>query len=85
MSRAEEVMRECDIHPACSIKTTNSAVYLICKPGLDLCCDLLKYLQGVLRACRKKKKQFHLVFTLSYVDFARPITEIVFHMKCNLI
>ena len=26
-----------------------------------------------------------LVLTLSHVDFARPISQIVFHMKCNRI
>ena len=46
-SRAEEVMRECDIHHTRSIKTISS-VNLSRKPGLDLCCDLLQSLQGVL-------------------------------------
>ena len=51
MSWAEEVLRECDIHHACSIKT-NSAVNLSRKPGLDLCCcDLLQHLQGIPRTC----------------------------------
>lgn len=50
LSRAEEVMRECDIHHTRSIKT-NSAVNLSRKPGLDLCCDLLQHLQGVPRTC----------------------------------
>ena len=47
ISRAEQVIRECDIHPR-SIKT-NSAVNLSRKPGLDLCSDLLKHLQGLIR------------------------------------
>ena len=50
LSRAEEVMRECDIHHTRAIKT-NSAVNLSRKPGLDLCCDLLQHLQGVPRTC----------------------------------
>ena len=86
MSRAEEAIRECDIHHTRSIKT-NSAVNLSRKPGLDLCCDLLQHLQGVLQyvhvLCRNIF-QF-LVFTLSHIDFARPITQIVFHMKFNQI
>ena len=50
-SRAEEeVMRECDIHHTRSIKT-NSAVNLSRKPGLDVCCDLLRHSQGVPRTC----------------------------------
>ena len=28
---------------------------------------------------------FLSVFTLSYADFARPITQVVFHLKCNQI
>ena len=50
MSRAEEVMRECDIHHTRSIKT-NSVVNLSRKPGLDLCGDLLQHLQGVPGTC----------------------------------
>ena len=41
-------MREWDIHHTRSIKT-NNAVNLSRKPGLDLCCDLLQHLQGVLQ------------------------------------
>ena len=75
ISRAE-VMRECDIHHTRSINT-NSAVRLGRKPGLDLCCDLPQHLHGVLRTCRD-------FFSLSYVDFARPIThQIVPPIKCN--
>ena len=48
ISRAEEVVRECDIHHTRSIKT-NSGVNLSRKPGLDLCCDLLQHLQVVPR------------------------------------
>ena len=48
ISRAGDVVREGDIHHTRSIKT-NSAVNLSRKPGLDLCCDLLQHLQGVLR------------------------------------
>ena len=45
LSRAEEeVMRACDFHHTRSIKT-NSAVNLIRKPGLDVCCDLLQQMQ----------------------------------------
>ena len=50
LSRAEDVIRECDIHHTRSIKT-NSAVNLSRKPGLDLCCDVLQHLQGVPRTC----------------------------------
>ena len=73
-------MRVCDIHHTLAIKT-NSAVNLSRKPGLDLCCDLLQHLQGVLRTCGFFPS--FLVFTLSYVDFVRPITQFVFYMKCN--
>ena len=41
-------MRECDMHHTRAIKT-NSGVNLSRKPGLDLCCELLQYLQGVPR------------------------------------
>ena len=42
---------ECDTHHTRSIKT-NSGVDLSRKPGLDLCCDLLQRLQGVVpRTC----------------------------------
>ena len=82
ISRAEEVMRERDIRHTRSIKT-NSAVNLSRKPGLDLCCDLVQHLQGVQRTCWKLS--IFLVRTLSYVYFARPITQIVFHIKCNQI
>ena len=80
LSRAgEEVMRECDMHHTRAIKT-NSGVNLSRKPGLDLCCDLLQRLQGVPRTCRS------WVFTLyTYIDFARLITQKVFHTKCNQI
>ena len=44
LSRAEEVMRECDIHTR--FIQTNSAVNLSRKPGMDLCCDLLQHLYG---------------------------------------
>ena len=47
-------MRECDIHQTRSIKT-NSAVNLSRKPGLDLCCDLLQHLQGVLLYVHARK------------------------------
>ena len=70
-------MRECDIHHTRSIKT-NSAVNLSRKHGLDPCCDLLQHLQGVPRTCT------FLVFTsylCTHIDFARPITQLVFHMK----
>ena len=50
LSRAEEVMRECDIHRTRAIKA-NSAVNLNREPGLDLCCDLMQHLQGVPRTC----------------------------------
>ena len=50
LSRAEEVMRECDIHLTRAIKTS-LGVNLTRKPGLDLCCDLLQHLQGVPRTC----------------------------------
>ena len=50
LSRAEEVMGECDFHHTRAIKT-NSAVNLSRKPWLDLCCDLLQHLQGVPRTC----------------------------------
>ena len=53
-------MREGDIHHTRSIKT-NSAVNLSRKPGLDLCCDLLQHLQGVLRTCRLKKKSYYII------------------------
>ena len=74
ISRAEGVLRGCDVHHTRSIKT-NSAVNLSRKPRLDLCCDLLQHVQ-----------EYHapVVFTLlSCIDFARPITQIIFHMKCN--
>ena len=71
-------MRECDIHHTRSIKT-NSAVNLSRKPGLDVCCDLLQHLQGVPRTCN-----FYIIIR-TYIDFARPITHNVFHMKCNQI
>ena len=48
LSRAEEVMRECDIHHARAIKTI-SVVNLSRKPGLEFCCDLLQHLQRVPR------------------------------------
>ena len=53
MSRAEEVLKECDIHHTRSIK---AAVNLSRKPGLDLCCDLLQHLQGLSRTC-----SFHII------------------------
>ena len=62
---AEEVSDECDIDHTRSIKT-NTAVSLSRKPRLDLCCDLLQHLQGVLRTCRKKTNSCS-VFTLSIV------------------
>ena len=74
-------MRECDIHHTRFIKT-NSTVNLSRKPGLDLCGDLLQHLQGVLCTCGKA---FQFFVFLSYVDFARPITQIVFHIKGNQI
>ena len=58
-SRAEEVMREGDIHHTRSIKT-NSAVTLSRKPGLDLCCDLLQHSQGVPRTC-----SFYIIIRIS--------------------
>ena len=70
--------RECDIHHTRYIKT-NSAVNLSRKPGLDLCCDLLQHLQGVPRTC-----SFYKII-YAYIDFPRPITWIVFHMKRNQI
>ena len=79
ISRAEEVMREYDIHHTRSIKT-NSGVSLSRKPGLDLCCDLLQHLQGVPRTC-----SFWVFTSYTYIDFARLITQIVLHMKCNQI
>ena len=48
-------------------------------PGLDLCCDLLQHLQGV--PCTFS---FYIII-YTYIDFARPITQIVFHVKCNQI
>ena len=45
-------MKECYIRHTRSIKT-NSADNLSRKPGLDLCCDLLGHLQGVLLTCGK--------------------------------
>ena len=83
LSRAEEVMRERDIHHTRAIKT-NSAVNLNRKPGLTLYGILLQHLQGVLRTSRDFVFSF-LVFTLSHIDFPRPITQIVFHMKFNQI
>ena len=47
-------MRECDIHQTHSIKA-NSVVNLSRKPGLDLCCDLLQHLQGVLLYVHARK------------------------------
>ena len=80
VSRAEEVMIECDIHHTRSIKT-NSGVNLSRKPGLDLCWDLLQhYLQGVPLTC-----SFWVFTSYTYIDFARLITQIVFYMKCNQI
>ena len=79
ISRAEEVMRECDIHHTRSIKT-NSGVNLSCKAGQDLCCDLLQHLRGVPRT-----RSFWVFTSYTYIDFARLITQIVFHMKCNQI
>ena len=76
LSRAEEVMRECDIHHTRAIKT-NSAVNLSCKPGLDLCCDLLQHLQEVPRTCS--------CYILIRASIWSSITQIVFHMKCNQI
>ena len=73
-------MRECDIHHTRSIET-NSTVNLSRKPALDLYYVLLQHLQGVLRTCGFFPS--FLVFTLSYVDFVRPITQFVFYMKCN--
>ena len=71
-------MRECGIHHTRSIET-NRAVNPSRKPGLGVCCDLLQHLQGVPRTC-----SFYTI-TRTYIDFARPITQIVFHMKCNQI
>ena len=77
LSRAEEVMRERDVHHTRAIKTS-LGVNLSRKPGLDLCCDLLQHIRGVPRTCSS------WVFTSSYtyIDFARLITQIVFYMKC---
>ena len=72
-------MRECDIHQTRYIKT-NSAINLSHKPGLDLGCELLQHLHGVLRICTNTFQLFAFSF-LKCVDFARPITQIVFHMK----
>ena len=77
-SRAE-VMRECDIRHTRAIKTS-LGVNLSRKPGLDLCCDLLQHLQGVPRTC-----SFWVFTSYTYIDFARLITQTVFHMKCNQI
>ena len=66
ISRAEEVMRECDIHHTRSIKTT-SGVNLSRKPGLDLCYDLLQHLHGVPRTC-----SFWVFTSYTYIDFAPP-------------
>ena len=74
-------MRECDIHHTRYIKT-NSAVKLSRKPGLDLCCNLLQRLQGVPRSCSPPPVFLFLRYHTN-VDFARPITQIVVHMKCN--
>ena len=68
-------MREYDIHDTRSIKT-NSGVNLSRKPGLDLCCDLLQHLQGVPRTCT-----FFVFISYTYIDFARLLTQVVFHMK----
>ena len=78
-------MRECDIHHSRSIKM-NSAFNLSRKPGLGCCCDFLQHLQAVIRTYRiKQNPSVVFVFTLSFVEFARVITQIVFHMKCNQI
>ena len=61
VSRAEEVMRARDTRHTRSIKT-NSTVNLSCKPGLDLCGDLVQRLQGVPRTCS------FIVLTSSYVQ-----------------
>ena len=58
-------MRECDIHQTRSIDT-NSAVNLNRNPGLDLSCDLLHDLQGVIRTCRKMFQ-----FFCSYIVIVR--------------
>ena len=76
ISRAEEVMTECDIHHTRSIKT-NSGVNLSRKPGLDLCCDLLQHLQRVPCTC-----SFWVFTSCTYIDFVRLITQILFHVKC---
>ena len=62
-----------DLHPY-----GNSGVNLSRKPGLHLCCDLLQHSQGVPRVC-----SFRVFTSYTYIDFARLITRIVFHMKCN--
>ena len=79
ISRAEEVMRECDTHHTRSIKA-NSAVNLSRKPGLDLCCDLLQHLQGV--PCTRS----YLVLKLSNVHrFCSSHHSNFLHVKCNQI
>ena len=72
-------MRECDIHHTRSINT-NSAVNLSPKVALDLCCDLLQHLRGVPRTC-----SFYIIIICACIDFAPPITQNVFPMKCNQI
>ena len=43
---------------------------------------LLQHLQGILRTCSKKIQFLFLFLTLSsYFDFARPVTQIVFHIR----
>ena len=83
ISRAEEVMRECDIQYTRSIKT-NSGVNLRRKPGLDLCCDLLQHLQGVPRACSFWVFTSYHISTSILLASLRTRTQIVFHTRWNV-
>ena len=78
ISRAEEeVMRECDIHHTRSIKTIITA--------LITWAASLGWASAVTFCNIYREYHAPVVFTLSYIDFPRPITQIVFRMKCNQI
>ena len=87
----QEQKNECDIHRARSIKTTallTGAASLGWTSALT-CCNIL---QGVLRTCVciyipgvYISPSFLFLLYRAYVDFARPITQIVFQLKRNQI